>query len=178
MFTTVKSGILIALMAVFSALPVAAQQSMDPLVAPRPAQLLSAKKVFVSNASGEAVTPQGVSELAYNEFYADLKSWGAYELVGTPADADLVLEMRYELIIQPSEVSRGNGGTSQFEQFRLIVRDPKTQTVLWAFTRVIPGANRQSTGRKNFDQTMAAIVGDLRELATTSSISAGTAAKK
>lgn len=129
-----------------------------------PEQLLSAKRVFISNATGEGVSPQGVSDLTYHEFYVDMKSWGAYQLVSAPADADLILQIRYAMALGPVSVMGRNGQSEQYEEFTLIIRDPKTQTVLWAFTRGIPGAQRQSTGRKNFDQTLGAIVDDFKKL--------------
>ena len=33
--------------------------------------------------------------MTYNEFYAAMKSWGRYELVSSPADADMVFEIRF-----------------------------------------------------------------------------------
>ena len=110
------------------------------------------------------MSPQGVSDLTYNEFYAHLKNWGAYQLVSSPADADLILQIRYVTSLGSVLVINRNGGSGQYETFTLTIRDPKTQTVLWAFTRSIPGAQRQSTGRKNFDQTLGAIVEDFKKL--------------
>jgi hypothetical protein len=87
----------IAAMAVLSAPVLGQQQPTD--AAPVPAQIMAAKKVFVSNA-GEERNPAGDLDFsggpdrAYNQFYAAIKNWGQYEVVATPADADLVLEIR------------------------------------------------------------------------------------
>jgi hypothetical protein len=124
-----------------------------------------AKKAFISNASGESAVATGVPELTYNEFYVAIKNLGRYELVGAPADADLVFEIRYQLAVGPVRVVNGDGGSSGGEQFRVRILDPKTHIVLWAFTEPIQGANRQSTGRKNFDQAMANLVNDVRNIA-------------
>jgi len=159
MFRILKARIILGLTAVFVAPLLEAQQPVDPPIAPVPAQLLSARKAFISNASGEGVTPQGVSDLTYDEFYADIKSWGAYELVSAPSGADLILEIRYEMALGPVNVMNGNGQSPQYEDFRLVIRDPKTRTVLWAFTRGIQGA-----GRKNFDLALSQIVDDLKKL--------------
>src|ERR1035441_8663261 len=63
--------------------------------APIPSQILTAKKVFISNAGGEydAGIWSGGRERSYNEFYAAMKSWGRYELVSSPGDADLVFQV-------------------------------------------------------------------------------------
>jgi hypothetical protein len=79
-----------------AAVPLAgANPASDPVpqvvAAPVPIQILTGKKLFVSNGISTA-TPD-VPNLPYNEFYADMKAWGRYELVATPADADLVFEV-------------------------------------------------------------------------------------
>src|SRR5579863_5248765 len=89
-----------ALFASLSTIPVAqAQQPATELpVAPLPSQILSAKKVFVVSAMGDRDPriakyiggPDGI----YNQFYADVKSSGRFELVSAPADADLVLQVK------------------------------------------------------------------------------------
>jgi hypothetical protein len=63
-------------------------QTADVPAAPRPAQIVAAKKVFISNA--------GVgTDMTYDQFYAAIKGWGRYELVASPADADLVFEISF-----------------------------------------------------------------------------------
>jgi hypothetical protein len=86
----------------------AAQQSNDPPSAPIPSPILTAKKIFISNASGEVALPQGTPDLAYNEFYNPMKNWGRYELVSSPSEADLVFEMRFTFVIGPTGVSQGS----------------------------------------------------------------------
>ena len=51
--------------------------------APLPAAIVNAKKIFLTNGGG--------SNLAYDAFYSEMKSWGKYEIVGSPDEADLVL---------------------------------------------------------------------------------------
>jgi hypothetical protein len=67
--------------------------------APIPEQILTAKKVFIANGGGdesrdEAVSYSGGPDRAYNEFYAAMKTWGRYELIAAPGDAELVFEIR------------------------------------------------------------------------------------
>ena len=145
------------------------QQPGDPPVAPVPAQILSGRKVFISNASGQGATPAGVSDLTYNEFYADIKSWRRYEIVSIPADADLVFEIRFTSQLGPTSVVGGRGEAGQDFQFRLVILDPKTRCVLWAFTESVPQAGSHAASRKKFDDAMTAIVNDLKRLSNQAS---------
>ncbi len=151
---------------VLLAVPVSrAQQPADPPIAPVPAQIASGRKVFISNASGEGSAPVGVPDLTYNEFFADMKGWGRYEIVSSPADADLVFEIRFTSQIGPTSVLGGQGNSSQDFQFRLTILDPKTRIVLWAFTESVPQAANRAASRKKFDDAMTAIINDVKKLA-------------
>ncbi len=110
--------------------------------------------------------PAGVPDLTYNEFYADIHSWGQYEIVSAPADADLVFEIRFISQIGPTSVLGGQGGSGQDFQFRLVILDPKTRTVLWAFTESVPQAANHAASRKKFDNAMTEIVNDVKKLSS------------
>jgi hypothetical protein len=144
-----------------------AQQTGELAQAPLPTQLLAAKKVFLSNGPGEGLVPRGEAEAAYNLSYAGMKSWGAYELVGAPADADLVFEFRYSLLV--------GGGISQY--FRLVILDPKTHVVLWSLGEAVEPANMASTARKNFARAITELVNDVKRLVG-APVAAGDAVKK
>jgi hypothetical protein len=63
----------------------AAQQKQSGPPAPIPAQILTAKKVFIANGGGDESRYDAVSysdgpDRAYNEFYTSMKTWGRYEL--------------------------------------------------------------------------------------------------
>jgi hypothetical protein len=118
-----------------------------------------------SNASGEGTAPSGVPDLTYNEFYAGIKSWGRYEIVSAPAEADVVFEIRFTSQLGPTAVSGGQGGSGKYFQFRLVILDPKTRIVLWAFTESVPQAASHAASRKKFDDAMTAIVNDVKKLA-------------
>ena len=65
--------------------------------APLPSQILTAKKVFISNLGG-GLDPKlwsGGTAQPYNELYAAIKNSGKYQLVAAPADADLILQISY-----------------------------------------------------------------------------------
>jgi hypothetical protein len=106
------------------------------------AQILSGKRVFVSNATGESMVPAGSGELTYNQFYASMKDWGRYELAPVPADGDLIFEIHYEAGSGWVSVYNGEGGSAQIPQIRLIILDPKTRTVLWAFTETVQAVGK------------------------------------
>ncbi len=150
-------------------------QDPDPAPAPIPSQIIAGKKAFISNASGESAVPMGMPELTYNEFYAAMKSWGRYELVSAPADADIVLEIRFVVFIGEANVMSGSSLPSRSHQLRVTILDPKSHTVLWAFTEPIRAAARQSTERKNLDQAMGNLVNDVRNLAGQPATAGGSA---
>jgi len=118
--------------------------------APVPVQILTAKKIFITN--GDAYLLFGIPNLAYSEFYASLKSLGKYEFMQTPADADVVLEVRIEVVVPVANV------------LRLAILDPKTGILLWRITEQVQPWAREATGRKNFDEAMANLVSDLNKL--------------
>jgi hypothetical protein len=88
-------GLLVIAMSIGATIKSAAAQAADAPAPPVPSTILTAKKVFISNTTGEMVLPPGNPDMTYNEFYAAMKSWGRYELVSSPADADMVFEIRF-----------------------------------------------------------------------------------
>jgi hypothetical protein len=145
----------------------AAKQTAAVPPAPVPIQILTAKKIFIANGDTDPVL--GIPSLAYGEFYASLKSLGTYEFVQTPAEADVVLEVRTEIWIPTQEVY----------VLRLAIIDPKTSILLWRITEHVQPWAREATGRKNFDEAMTALVSDLNKLivsprATTGATTPGT----
>jgi hypothetical protein len=149
----------------------AAEQAKPAPPAPIPAQIVAAKKVFVANAGGDAPWIDdgqfsGGSDRTYNQFYAAMKTWGRYELVGAPADADLLFEIEFAVPPIAGAASRGDtiGGRPYDPQFRLVIRDPKTNALLWAYTEHAAWAILQGNRDKNFDQALAKIVSDIQGL--------------
>ena len=148
-----------------------AQKSKQVPPAPIPSPILSAKKVFIANGGGDESlfdSPQysrGPDRL-YNEFYAEMKSWGRYELVGSPAEADLVFEVRLT-VMQPqrSEALGTDNYPASDSQFHLAIRDVKTHETLWGLTEHAQTAVLQGNRDKNFEQALAGIVSELRRIA-------------
>jgi len=140
-----------------ASLPLAAQS------APVPAQILTAKKVFISNAGVDGASRVALSadfagdfNAPYNRFYAAMKSWGRFDLVGAPSDADLVLEVRFSAQLYP------HGGFAP--QLELTVLDARTHFILWTFEPV-GGPARKATWAKNFDEGVANLVDGVKTLA-------------
>ena len=153
-----------------------AQQTKTVLPAPFPAQITKGKKVFVSNAGGDTNgLYSGEARRLYDQFYAALKGWGRYDLVGSPAEADLVFEIGFSNPFVGADVS-GSGGTGNTPvsvssrsvndpQFRLVIVDPGTRVILWVFTEHIEAAKLQRNRDKNFDQALDVLVNDVRNVA-------------
>jgi hypothetical protein len=122
--------------------------------APIPAQIIAAKKVFISNGGEDQwldFDPKHNPSLTYDEFYADMKNWGKYELVSSPADADVVFEIHLAF-------------RERAFQLRLLILDSKTHITLWPLNQVAEGASRDATARKNLDKAMNALMEGLKNL--------------
>ena len=125
--------------------------------------------VFVSNAGSDSgLFPEpftGDSDRAYTEFYAGLKATGDYTLVGDPAQADLVLELRLVAPYGPSEANKQKGASDPLPMFRLVVYDGKTHYILWAVTSSIEIAYLQKTHDKNFDTALTEVLDQFLKIA-------------
>jgi hypothetical protein len=149
-----------------------AQEQRVSLPGPVPAQIYSAKKVFVSNGGDEAFGEfSGGPDRAYSQFYAALKSWGRYELVSAPSDAELVFEISFTSRYLGEAVSGGgkdvpvSNRNYRDEQLRLRIVDLKTNVVLWTYIEHVQGAILEGNRDKNFDHAMTYLVNDLRNVA-------------
>ena len=137
-------------------------QAADTIpTAPLPSQILAAKKVFISNARGEwnPIRWSGKPERTYNEFYAAIKSWGRFEIVAAPADADLVLQITF---VEP--IADNGGDQMSMPVFRLVLLDPKTSIVLWTLDEHLPVDAKQKNRDKKFDDAINSLVGYLKDL--------------
>ncbi len=171
----VKRGLVCAALAIawVAAPGLRAQDKKELLPAPLPAQIFTARKIFVSNAGDETLGEfSGGPDRAYNQLYTALKGWGRYELVAVPADAELVFEISFATPILGEKVSGGGAGHASVSsnpvkdpQFRLAIRDLKTHVLLWTFTEHVQPALLQGNRDKNFDQAMAALVNDIKNVA-------------
>jgi hypothetical protein len=145
-----------------------AQQPVPVATAPVPPRLFSAKKVFISNAGADSgLFPHpfsGDPDRAYNELYANVESWGRYQLVATPAEADLVFELQLTAPSGPSNADKSKGASDPLPMVRLVIYDRPTHYVLWALTESIAPATLQKTHDHNFDEAVANLVLDAGRL--------------
>jgi hypothetical protein len=144
--------------------PSSAQKDKSPDPAPIPVQITAAQKVFIANAGGESFETvfsqtvfDGGPDRPYNQFYAAMKTWGRYEPVSSPANADMVIEVSWAL-------SDTGLKLPVLGQLRVVVIDPKTHVTLWNFTEYVRGAVFLGNRNKNFDHTMNTIVDRLKKL--------------
>lgn len=160
------SALLIAMLTV----PIlAAQQAKDApasaAAAPVPPQIAAAKKVFIANGGVDggslaAFRALGDPDYPYNQFYAMMQKWGHYELVPSPADADLVLELQFRMTM-----TSGGDLASYVPHLRLTVVDAKTHFTLWTIAEPVQGAIRKATFIKNFSQGMTNLVNHVAQIA-------------
>lgn len=132
-----KSVSFLSVILLLSVLPVSAAKKKVP-TAPLPAVIGSSKRVFLSNGGGNGGT------LAYDALYAKMKEWGRYEIVGSPDDADLVVELAYRIEDLGTRVwSSTNTYTHTTQvhsaqvvdpQLVLSIFDAKTRNSLWSQT--------------------------------------------
>jgi hypothetical protein len=160
---------LLAGAALFLAVEAGAQAPAPPVsLAPVPPALLNAKTAFISNAGADSgLFPHpfsGDPDRAYNEFYAGIQSWGRYQLVADPSEADVVFELRLMAPYGPSTPNKQNGASDPLPMFRLVIFDRKTHYVLWALTESITLAFLQKTHDNNFDLALTALTLDLKRL--------------
>lgn len=147
--------------------------------APVPAQILSAKKIFIAYGGGETNRPpqnySGSADRTYSQFYMALNNWSNYQLVSTPAEADLVFEVSFAnpyvggSVFGGGAINGTSGGVSSVSytdpQLKVAIIDLKTHVVLWTLIEHVEFARLQGNRDKNFDRAIAALVNDIARLA-------------
>jgi hypothetical protein len=86
MLKLVQLAALLLILSTITSIPMLMAQSQPMPSAPIPAQILAAKKVFISNSGDDDLTiPHQLHAptLTYNQFYADIKTWGKDELTSS-----------------------------------------------------------------------------------------------
>jgi hypothetical protein len=140
----------------------------DVPVAPLPAAIVNAKKIFLSNGGG--------SNLAYDAFYSKMKEWGRYEIVGSPEDADLIVELSYRVEDKGTRVwsstNTYNNTTQVYSkhvvdpQLILAIYDAKTKDSLWSETDHRRLAGREKNREKETVNSAQRLVDDLKTRVT------------
>jgi hypothetical protein len=150
--------------------PIARAEPLSSSPAPLvPIQVLSARKVFLSNAglvgnsmvafNRFAKTKAGVP---YADFVAAMKSWGQYDCVATPADSDVVFEFRVESYFY---ILSGLPSYSTF--LSVVILDTKTHFVLW--TVESPPVDITIKFDQNVDTAVTNLLDSMKALVATGS---------
>jgi hypothetical protein len=164
--TMLKVRLAVMSLAIAMMLPLVSVLQAQAPAAPIPSQILTAKKVFISNAGAfidQKIWTGGTAQ-PYNELYAALKSWGHFELLAAPADADLVLQISYEDPLTRVNVVNGTGGDSDSPQFKLALVDTKTHIVLWTLYESTSISHLQKGRDQALQDAINKLVDDLKAL--------------
>lgn len=142
----------------------AAKHKKKVPVAPLPAIVVNAKKIFLSNGGG--------SNLAYDAFYSGMKDWGRYEIVGSPGEADLIVELSYRVEDEGTRVwssTNTYNNTTQIysrqvvdPQVILTIYDAKTKQSVWSETDHRRLARREKNREKETVNSAERLVDDLK----------------
>jgi hypothetical protein len=149
---------------------VQAKTRKDVPPAPLPGAIVAAHKVFLSNGGG--------SDLAYDAFYSAMKSWGKYQIVGSPDDAELIVELSYHVEDMGtrvwSSVNTYNNTTqvhsSQIIDPKLIltIYDARTKNSLWSTVDHRRLARMEKNREKEMINSAERLVEELRSRSSTS----------
>jgi hypothetical protein len=98
-----------------------------------------------------------------------MQAWGRYSLVGSPADADMVVQI--SIIYIPRQIGAEE---VPFPSFRVALVDPKTSVTLWVLDEfLVDKPNLGLIFKKNrdkvFDEAINRLVTDLKTLTATPS---------
>lgn len=166
MLRSVSRLVLVAAVVMTLANSLTAQKT--PEAAPIPSQITSAKKIFISNTVGDDLNSNDPSQV-YSAFYSAMKSWGRYDLVSTPVNADLIFEISFRepivaVAVTGSVANVPVGGSYTNPHLRLVISDPKTHVSLWWFMAHVrpPLFNSE----KSLDHSIAELMGQLKQVAS------------
>jgi hypothetical protein len=142
----------------------ATKHAKDVPEAPVPASIVHAKKIFLTNGGG--------SPLAYDEFYAQMNQWKRFEIVGSPAEADIIVELKYFVENLGNRVwSSTNSYTGQTQVYSRRDLDPQlsiniysggTKDLLWSVTDHRRLARLEKNREKETINSADRLVADLR----------------
>ena len=132
-------------------------------LAPLPAVVVNAKKIYLSNGGG--------SSMAYDVFYIVMKEWGKYEIVGSPEGADLIVELAYRVERDGSRVGSSTDTTNTTHinsaekvdpQVVLTIYDAKSKTLLWSESERPRSARRKKNRDKETVNSTQRLVAELK----------------
>ena len=145
--------------------------------APIPPLLTQAKTIFIADAGDDdptdRITPLGnpaVKNFAfysgsqariYNQFYAAMQAWGKYKIAASPKQADLTFQI--------GDISAGTKLVGIGTTMLLMIRDTKTQTILWSMCETVAPAITLQNRKMNFNMGLSHLVDDVKQLLSSSS---------
>jgi hypothetical protein len=137
--TMLKVRLAVMSLAIAMMLPLGSLLQAQAPAAPLPSQILTAKKVFISNAGVEYETGlwKGGSPQPYNELYAAIKL------------ADPVSRLKSSV---------------ESPQIELLLLDPKTHSVLWTLGQDVSVRHAQIGRNHALEEAIGKLIGDLKAL--------------
>lgn len=126
-------------------------------------QIVSAHRVFLSNAGSDPNFPIDPTT-SYNDVSAALQSWGRFQLVNSPEQADLIFQLHGVAPI--TDVTGGRGGVYSVTSpaFQLTFVDPKTNINLWTITSPVNLAGRGQTLERWTSLSIANLISRIKVL--------------
>ncbi len=141
-----------------------ARTRKDIAAAPLPTTVVNAKKIFLVNGGG--------TNLAYDAFFAAIKDWGRYEIVGSPEEAELIVELAYRTEHGGTRVWSTNNtynGSTQVHsrqivdpQLVLTIYDARTKNWLWSEVDHRRLARREKNREKETINSAERLASDLK----------------
>jgi hypothetical protein len=133
--------------------------------APLPEAIARAKSAFLTNGGG--------SDLAYDEFFAQMKRWGRFQVAPSPSEAEIIIQLKYFVEDKGTKVwSSTNTYTGQTQvhsrqvtdpQLEIDVYDAKTKDLLWSVTDHRRLAVREKNREKETINSADRLVLELQE---------------
>ena len=127
-----RMALILCLIALVPNLPAKTRKNIP--AAPLPAEIINAKRIFLSNGGG--------CDPACDAFYAAMKKWGEYQIVGSLGEADLIVELSYQVENMGtrmwSATNTYNNTTQVYSRqvvdpkLILTIYDAKTKNSLWS----------------------------------------------
>jgi hypothetical protein len=112
--------------------------------APVPTQITASHTVFLSNMGADASFPVDATQ-AYNDIYQALTTWGRYQLVSSPEQADLIFQLRGVSTLTTYSGAHDTIYTVNNPAFQLTIVDPKSNVTLWTITSPVALAGSKRT---------------------------------
>ena len=135
-----------------------------PSQAPIPTEIAAAHKVFLVNDGADQNFPMSAQE-AYNLIYSAFQSWGHYQLVTSPDQADVIFELTDIAPITGISGDSNNVYSISGPAFRLAIKNPRTNVTLWTINSPVLIAGRKSTRARELNIAVTNLVSRVKVLA-------------